>query len=283
MQGAEKEKLLPLLLPFCWQHGWLKVAKQTNHLTSHGSGHMIRVRGPGCDASAVRLQQPCGCLWCQEGPSHGTSPPLPRRRRTAGFFLLKYVTTETLPTSLIGPAIAHSEPSQIGSAGHSRIFEELSLSEAAPWHPPPTLQGSTQAMNNLPHREPIPHAINKTSLIASMNLVLGYYGVYWLSYPFFLKLWPFKSKVQDCTIFHLHIYTVTNYAIYAYIYLCFTCTVYALHLWFSIVGAIFFLKWTLGVREGRSNRNREKVRWLQNISKFFSARISTFSWQCGYC
>lgn len=55
---------------------------------------------------------------------------------------------------------------------------------------------------------------------------------------------------------------------------------YALCLQFSIVKLILFLKWKFGVREERGNGNREK-KWdyCRILQRFFSVRMSTFSWQ----
>lgn len=119
MQGTKKEK--PLLLPllFCSQHRWLKAAEQVKFtvrcveiLVATWPQHWLH--GPRAGHAKMA---PSGCL-------------LTPGRTT--FFLLKYIITETLPTSLIGLAICHSsEPSGIGSVRHSRGFKQL-LSQKLP-------------------------------------------------------------------------------------------------------------------------------------------------------
>lgn len=80
-----------------------------------------------CGSSSCGVLAVLGGPWLWHLPSHP-----PKKDCALFFFLLKYVTTETLPSSLNGPATCPlSEPSKTGSVGHSRSFRQLSLSEAA--------------------------------------------------------------------------------------------------------------------------------------------------------
>lgn len=123
--GCREEKLLPLLLPLCLHHSWLKVAKHTK--TSQAMAVAIWPRGV-----VLAMGSSNHAAIHSARRTLAAAPPTPLKKHcTWLLFLLKYDIKEMLPSALIGPTTCPlSEPSEICSAGHSRSFENLSVSEA---------------------------------------------------------------------------------------------------------------------------------------------------------
>lgn len=149
VRGAEKEKLLPLLLPFCLRCGRLEVAKVHHWPCQDGGGHLAtpglphrKQRGRSSSSSFFLApctkrgtkwshhrsgwHGPCDCLCRQDGPwqrdlgghpwkgpGPATKGPGPTKKGQLSrvFPFLKYVTIEVLPVFLIGLTVClFSEP-----------------------------------------------------------------------------------------------------------------------------------------------------------------------------
>lgn len=130
IQGTKKEKPLVLPLPFCWQHGWVKAAEQVDFTARHTE--ILAATWPWLHGPSSMAAPSAGCA--KTAP--GGHLLIPGRRIASPFFLLKYVISKVLPSFLIEPATCpSSELSGIGSARHSRNFEQL-LSQKLPlWLP----------------------------------------------------------------------------------------------------------------------------------------------------
>lgn len=117
-----------LPLPFCLQHGWLKAAKQVKFIASHAMWpHPCH---PGWVATPRARMIPGWAHW-DGAPQLGGPWRLHQKtsqRACVLFFILEYVITEALVTSLIGPSnMSVVKPSGIGCARHSKVLRSSSL------------------------------------------------------------------------------------------------------------------------------------------------------------